>query len=191
MARPPKPPDQRRTEYLHLRLSPTEMHALRKGAAEYGLTPADFARSRIMGTPLRRKPLRDRLLSDLHYELNSIATNLSQLEAAVGDPNYGGWARFVGKDLPERLVDRTDLSDVIEPMLEKLNGIGVAINGMARRGNQGKPPSDDEANEKLNALKEVLEPLRQAVKKPPRKRPEPDRDDIDRDDDERGGRDAL
>lgn len=185
MARPQKPPSERRTEYLHLRLSPTELSAIERYAAEASVTVAEYVRATAMKTPPRKRPARERTLAMLHYELNSIATNLAQLEAATGDGNFGAWAKFVGKDLIERTTDRTDLTALIESHHARINGVGVAVNAMARRANQGKDIHPDDVTETLTLLKDVLEPLRLKLKEPPRERDAPERDDG------QGGRDAL
>ena len=78
------------------------------------MTVAEYVRATAMKTPPRKRPARERTLAMLQYELNSIATNLAQLEAATGETNFGAWAKFVGKDLIERTTDRKDLTALIE-----------------------------------------------------------------------------
>ena len=52
MARPQKPPSERRTEYLHLRLSPTELSAIERYAAEAGVTAGTDVTIRPFDTPV-------------------------------------------------------------------------------------------------------------------------------------------
>ena len=93
MARPTLAPTRKRSEVLNLRLSPTEMYDLRRRAAEAGVTLADYARATLTGRRPKPKPVKDRVMAALLYELSSIATNFSQLEDATGEATYAQWAR--------------------------------------------------------------------------------------------------
>lgn len=176
MARPTLDPQRRRSETLNLRLSPTEMYDLRRRAAEAGVTLAEYARATLTGRRPKPKPLKDRVMSALLYELSSIATNLSQLEDATGDANFAQWARYVGGELVERVTDRHDLTPIIEEHLEAINGAGHMVNAMARRANMGKELDAGEVEETLSILGRVLEPVHKAVKRPAKsggKEPDP------------------
>ncbi|MFN4310313.1 MAG: plasmid mobilization protein [Ferrovibrio sp.] len=183
MARPTLDPQRRRSETLNLRLVPTEMYDLRRRAAEAGVTLAEYARATLTGRRPKPKPVKDRMMSALLYELSSIATNLSQLEDVTGDANFAKWARYVGGDLVERVTDRHDLAPLIEEHLEAINGVGHMINAMARRANVGKDPDPGEVEETLSILGRVLEPVHKAVKRPA--------GGGDKEPDPGGGRDAL
>lgn len=183
MARPSLDPQRRRSETLNLRLSPTEMYDLRRAAAEAGVTLAEYVRAALMGRRPKPRPLKDRVMTALLYELSSIATNLSQLQDATGDETFAKWARYVGGDLVERVTDRHELAPLIEDHLEAINGVGHMVNAMARRANMGKELDAGDIEETLSVLGRVLEPVHKAVKRPSGKQDrEPDRD---------GGRDAL
>ncbi|MFN3686470.1 plasmid mobilization protein [Salinarimonas sp.] len=166
MARPTLDPQRRRSETLNLRLSPTEMYDLRRRAAEAGVTLADYARATLTGRRPKPKPVKDRVMAALLYELSSIATNLSQLEDATGEANFGQWARYVGGELVERVTDRHELTPLIEEHLEAINGAGHMVNALARRANMGKPLDAGEVEETLSILRRVLEPIHRAVKRP-------------------------
>ncbi|WP_242390318.1 plasmid mobilization protein [Polymorphum gilvum] len=176
MARPTLDPQRRRSETLNVRLSPTEMYDLRRAAAEAGVTLAEYARATLTGRRPKPKPVKDRMMSALLYELSSIATNLSQLEDATGEATYAQWARYVGGELVERVTDRHDLTPLIEEHLEEINGAGHMVNAMARRANMGKELDAGEVEETLSILGRVLEPVHKAVKRPARdggKEPDP------------------
>jgi hypothetical protein len=99
----------------------------------------------------------------LIYELQSIATNFRQLADATGNEGYIKWARYIGGQLVEKLIGRTDLTEVMEAQLEPLNGAGHAINGLARKANSG---SDIEAEERafaIQSIKLALKPLEDAL----------------------------
>ncbi|MFN3847758.1 MAG: plasmid mobilization protein, partial [Paracoccaceae bacterium] len=159
-------PQRKRSEVLNLRLSPTEMYDLRRRAAEAGVTLADYARATLTGRRPKPKPVKDRVMAALLYELSSIATNLSQLEDATGEATYAQWAHYVGGELVERVTDRHELTPLIEEHLEAINGAGHMVNAMARRANMGKPLDTGEVEETLAILRRVLEPIHKAVKRP-------------------------
>lgn len=168
MARPPLRPEKRRSEFLRIRLTPYEMEALKAQAAEAGLPFTTYAREVLFGRKPKAKPLRDRIFNDLLYELTSIATNFSQLEAALEDETFGKWARYVGGELVERLMEREDLIPLIEETMERLNAAGHVVNALARSANSGKEIKDAEVKETLDILKAVLEPLHKAAERPPK-----------------------
>ncbi|ADZ68940.1 hypothetical protein SL003B_0507 [Polymorphum gilvum SL003B-26A1] len=152
------------------------MYDLRRAAAEAGVTLAEYARATLTGRRPKPKPVKDRMMSALLYELSSIATNLSQLEDATGEATYAQWARYVGGELVERVTDRHDLTPLIEEHLEEINGAGHMVNAMARRANMGKELDAGEVEETLSILGRVLEPVHKAVKRPARdggKEPDP------------------
>ena|GEM_PF-3462413 len=129
----------------------------------------------VVGRKPKAKPARERIFNDLLYELTSIATNFTQLEAALEDENFGKWARYVGGELVERLMDRDDLIPLIEEMMERLNNAGHVVNALARSANVGKEIKDAEVKEVLGILQEVLEPLHKAAERP-RENPHNNRD---------------
>lgn len=167
MARPPLKPEQRRSEYLRIRLTPSEMRGLKERAAEAELPFTSYAREVLFGRKPKAKPARDRVFNDLLYELTSIATNFSQLEAALEDETFGQWARYVGGEMVERLMDRDDLFPLIEETMERLNAVGHGVNVLARSANSGKEIKDAEVKETIGILQEVLEPLHKAAERPP------------------------
>ncbi|WP_420419647.1 plasmid mobilization protein [Pacificispira sp.] len=166
MARPPLDPQKRRSEYLRIRLTPSEMETLKAQAAEAGMPFTSFAREVLFGRKPKAKPARDRVFNDLLYELTSIATNFSQLEAALEDETFGQWARYVGGEMIERLMDRDDLIPLIEETMERLNAAGQVVNALARSANSGKEIKDAEVKETIGILQEVLEPLHKAAERP-------------------------
>ena len=174
MARPPLDPQKRRSEYLRIRLTPSEMETLKAQAAEAGMPFTSYAREVLFGRKPKAKPARERIFNDLLYELTSIATNFTQLEAALEDENFGKWARYVGGELVERLMDRDDLIPLIEEMMERLNNAGHVVNALARSANVGKEIKDAEVKEVLGILQEVLEPLHKAAERPPNQPGNPD-----------------
>lgn len=127
-----------------------------------------YARAVLFGRKPKAKPARDRIFNDLLYELQSIATNLVQLEDVTGDENFKRWARYVGGEMVERLLDRQDLAPLIEETLEQLNGAGHVVNALARKANSGKELEKAEIKEVLDILQEVLSPLHQAAERPPK-----------------------
>lgn len=183
MSRPSLDPKRRRSEILNIRLSPTEMYDLKRAAAEAGVTPSEYARATLTGRRPKPKPMKERVMTALLYELSSIATNLSQLQDATGDETFGQWARYVGGELVERVTDRHELAPLIEEHLETVNGIGHVVNAIARRANMGKELDPAEVEETLSALGRVLKPIHKAVGQPGRAG--------DKGFDPGGGRDAL
>jgi hypothetical protein len=144
------------------------METLKAQAAEAGMPFTSFAREVLFGRKPKAKPARDRILHDLLYELTSIATNFSQLEAALEDETFGQWARYVGGEMIERLMDRDDLVPLIEETMERLNAAGQVVNALARSANSGKEIKDAEVKETIGILQEVLEPLHKAAERPPK-----------------------
>ena len=105
MARPTLKPHKRRSEYLRLRLTPVEMDDLRRKAMTAGVSMTEYARATILGRRPKAMPKKDLIVQQINYELTSIATNFRQLEAALDDPVYGDWAKYVGGELLDRLLD--------------------------------------------------------------------------------------
>jgi len=167
MARPPLKPEKRRSEYLRVRLTPSEMKELKERAAEAGLPFTTYAREVLFGRRPKAKPARDRIFNELLYELTSIATNFSQLEAVLEDETFGKWARYVGGEMVERLMEREDLIPLIEETMERLNAAGHVVNALARSANSGKEIKDAEIKETIGILQAVLEPLHKAAERPP------------------------
>jgi len=167
MARPPLRPEKRRSEFLRIRLTPSEMKGLKERAAEAGLPFTAYAREVLFGRKPKAKPARDRIFNELLYELTSITTNFSQLEAALEDETFGQWARYVGGEMVERLMERDDLIPLIEETMERLNAAGHVVNALARSANSGKDIKDAEIKEAIGILQTVLEPLHKAAERPP------------------------
>jgi uncharacterized protein (DUF1778 family) len=78
MARPKKDPDERRTETLAFRLTPTERIRIEQAAARAGLPPSAYARMQaIRGRVVSSE--RRTLAPDLFDEPRRIGVNLNQL----------------------------------------------------------------------------------------------------------------
>ncbi|WP_367197469.1 hypothetical protein [Amorphus sp. 3PC139-8] len=167
MARPPLKPEERRTEYLRVRLTPVEKRDLERAAQEVGVTMAEYARAMLTGKKPRAKPPRERAMTALLYELSSIATNLSQLADATGMTTYEDWAKYVGGQLVEAVSGRSDQTPVIDAHLEKINAAGHWVNALARRANMGKELDLQEVHDALIAVQKVLKPIHDAVSQPP------------------------
>jgi len=165
MARPFLNPEDRRSEYLRVRFTPSEMETLHKAAMAAGMTLTDYARAAMLDKRPRAKPKPDRVTQQMTYELQSIATNFRQLEAATGDAAYGKWAHYVGGELLDRLLDRPDLAPLMEEHIVAVNEVGHAVNAAAHRGNMEKFPTDEERDALFAAVRRVTEPLHQAVAK--------------------------
>lgn len=167
MARPTLKPHKRRSEYLRLRLTPVEMDDLRRKAMTAGVSMTEYARATILGRRPKAMPKKDLIVQQINYELTSIATNFRQLEAALDDPVYGDWAKYVGGELLDRLLDRPDLLPLMEDSIEIVNSAGQIVNALARRANVGKEIDDAERDSTLEAVRRATEGLYQAVSKAP------------------------
>lgn len=163
MARPFLNPEERRSEFLRVRFTPDEMETLRNAAVASGLTLTDYAREVLLNKRPRAKPKPFRVTQHIAYELQSIATNFRQLEAATGDTSYGGWAHYIGGQLLDRLLDRSDLSPLMEEHLPAINEVGLVVNDMAHRANMEKYPEDADRDALFAAVKRVTQPLHDAV----------------------------
>lgn len=163
MARPFLNPEARRSEYLRVRLTPTEIEQLREAAIAAGMTPSDYARATLLGKRPRAKPKPDRVLRQMVYELQSIAVNFRQLEAATGDAAYGQWAHYVGGELLDRLLDHPDVATLVEDHIVPVNEVGQVVNDTAHKANMEKYPETPERDALFDAVKRVTEPLHKAV----------------------------
>lgn len=163
MARPVLNPEERRSAYLRVRFTHQEMRALRQAALAAGLTLTDYARAALLDKRPRAKPKPDRVTQQMVYELQSIAVNFRQLEAATGDGAYGQWAQYVGGQLLDRLLDRPDLTSLMEPHIVAVNEVGQAVNSAAHRGNMEKYPTETERDALFAAVQQVTRPLHEAV----------------------------
>ncbi|MAJ64712.1 MAG: hypothetical protein CL557_10550 [Alphaproteobacteria bacterium] len=163
MARPKKAPEDQRNRVLSVRLTAEEYARVEDMARATGMLSGPYARATILGKRPRSKPVTNLVFEKLIYELQSIATNFRQLADATGNEGYIKWARYIGGQLVEKLIGRTDLTEVMEAQLEPLNGAGHAINGLARKANSG---SDIEAEERafaIQSIKLALKPLEDAL----------------------------
>jgi Mobilization protein NikA len=78
MARPPKPPDERRSEALAMRLTPSERIRVEHGAHAAGLNASEYARALVLAgrVIVRQSRVLDHAVFD---ELRRIGVNLNQL----------------------------------------------------------------------------------------------------------------
>lgn len=163
MARPFLNPEERRSAYLRVRFTASEMEVLRKAALAAGMTLTDYARAALLDKRPRAKPKPDRVTQQMAYELQSIAVNFRQLETATGDATYGQWAHYVGGQLLDRLLDRPDLARLMEEHIVPLNEVGQAVNAAAHRGNMEKYPTAEERDALFAAVRQATQPLHEAV----------------------------
>lgn len=163
MARPFLNPDERRSEFLRVRFTAGEMDTLREAAIAAGMTLTDYARAALLDKRPRAKPKPDRVTQQMVYELQSIAVNFRQLEAATGEAAYGQWAHYVGGELLDRLLDRPDLAGMMEAHVVPINEVGQVVNDTAHKANMEKNPDDAERDALFAAVKRVTEPLHKAV----------------------------
>lgn len=163
MARPFLNPDERRSEFLRVRFTAGEMDTLREAAIAAGMTLTDYARAALLDKRPRAKPKPDRVTQQMVYELQSIAVNFRQLEAATGDAAYGQWAHYVGGELLDRLLDRPDLAGMMEAHVVPINEVGQVVNDTAHKANMEKYPDDAERDALFASVKRVTEPLHKAI----------------------------
>lgn len=174
MARPPLDPEQRRTKYLRVRLTPAEKRDLERAANEIGVTVAEYARAMLTGKKPKAKSRRDRAMTALLYELSSIATNLGQLADATGEDIYRQWAQYIGGQLVERVTRRDGIADLVEEHLPEINTAGHWVNSLAHRANMGKDFDIYEARDALLAVQKAVQPIHAIVSQPASPEPDPD-----------------
>lgn len=164
MARPRKNPADVRKNIFTIRLNDREFDLVKRAALDAGLPYGEYARETLLGRKPKAVPMRDKIFNALFYELQSIATNFTQLEAATKDENFGKWALYVGEDLAGKVLDRDELVPLIEDNLERINAAGQMVNSLARKANSGSELKRDDIDETLNTLQKVLEPLHEAAR---------------------------
>ena len=163
MARPRKKPQDQRSRVLSVRLTAAEYDRVTAMARDAGMLAGPYARITLLDKRPRSKPVTSLVFQKLLYELQSVATNLSQLADATGDDRYLHAARHVAGHLVEQLIGRDDLVDEQEVILDPLNAIGHSINGLAHKANAGGEVTADDRAFALRQLKLVLEPLGKAL----------------------------
>jgi len=163
MARPRKAPEDQRNRVLSVRLTAAEYARVEAMARDAGMLAGPYARATILGKRPRSKPVTNLVFEKLIYELQSIATNFRQLADTTGDERYIKWARYIGGQMVEKLIGRTDLSEIMEAQLEPLNGAGHAINGIARKANSGSNIEAEDRTFAIQSLKLALKPLEDAL----------------------------
>lgn len=177
MARPALPPDKRLSVVVQVRMTPEDRARLAAQAKAAGVSISDYLRETAKGNRPRAQAKRERVRTDISRELTRIATNLRQLETATGDETYGQWAHYVGGQLLDRILDRPHLVRMLEDSKETLHGVGVVVNGVARRVNMGKDIEPAERDEMLALLKTATQALHEAVRdKTPRGGRDPERE---------------
>ena len=165
MARPPLDPDKKRVRKVDTRFTEAEFEEVSRRAALAGVTLSTYIRETILGRRPKEKPVRERVMNELLYELSSISTNFTQLAEATGDETFAGWSRYVGGELVERCTSRPELASLFEPHLEAINAIGHRVNRLARLANLGKELEAGEVTETLETLRQVLKPIHELVGK--------------------------
>ena len=163
MARPKKRPQDQRSRVLSVRLTAAEYDRVTQMARDAGMLAGPYARITLLDKRPRSKPVTSLVFQKLLYELQSIATNLSQLADVTGDDRYLAAARHVAGHLVEQLIGRDDLVDQQEAILEPLNSIGHSINGLAHKANAGGNVTAQDRQYALSQLKLVLEPVEHAL----------------------------
>ena len=163
MARPRKAPEDLRRNNLKLRFTDAEYRDLKQRALVAGVTPSEYARETILGRRPKARSTDRQILDRTLYELQSIATNFTQLASATGDQSFDDWARYVGGDLIERIVDRPEILPVLEDGLDSLNEAGQFINQLAHQANAGKPLEEGQTGDAIEAVREATAPLHEAI----------------------------
>ena len=164
MARPRKNPADVRKNIFTIRLNDREFDLVKRAALDAGLPYGEYARETLLGRKPKAVPKRDKVFNALFYQLQSIATNFTQLEDATGDENFGKWASYVGEDLAGKILDRDELVPLIEDNMERINAAGQMVNSLARKANSGSELKKEDIDETIATLQTVLEPLHGAAR---------------------------
>lgn len=124
MARPLKKPSERRRHVVNLRMTDAEFDEFKRLARDAGVTAGRYIRETVLGRRPKARPQQLLVFQELVRQLQYIATNFRQLATATGDDRYAPWARYMGADFVGHILDKDDLSDVVEPQLDALNTAG-------------------------------------------------------------------
>lgn len=163
MARPRKSAADQRTYVLSVRLTKAESKRLKAMAKDAGMLPGVYARETILDKRPRSKPASTLLFQNMLVELQRISTNFNQLHDATGDGEYLKLAKYVGGHIPELLIGRNDLAELVESQLSALNSAGHLVNDLAYRANAGKDFSARDKDLAIAAVRDALTPLEQAA----------------------------
>lgn len=166
MARPRKAPEDQRTRVLSVRLTAAEYARVTAMAKDAGMLAGVYARQTILDKRPRSKPANTLLFQKLLYELQSISTNFKQLHDATGHGQFLKLAKYMGGHLPEQLIGRDDLADLVAECLPAINAAGHGVNKLAYKANAEIAFSADESNEVIAQLKAAIDPLAKACAKP-------------------------
>ena len=164
MARPPLDPDRKRVRKVEARVTEAEFEDLARKAAEAGVPLSAYVRETLLGRRPKARPLTERALQALVYELASLGANFTQLHERTGEVTYADWARYVAGDLPERCARYRDRAPMFVAHIEAINAAGQQLNRLARLANIGKPVDGAEMDRVLEALKDALAPIHNAVR---------------------------
>lgn len=164
MARPPLDPDRKRVRKVEARVTEAEFEDLARKAAEAGAPLSAYVRETLLGRRPKARPLTERALQALVYELASLGANFTQLHERTGEVTYADWARYVAGDLPERCARYRDRAPMFVAHIEAINAVGQQLNRLARLANIGKPVDGAEMDRVLEALKDALAPIHNAVR---------------------------
>ncbi|MCC6914145.1 MAG: hypothetical protein IT566_10625 [Rhodospirillaceae bacterium] len=163
MARPLKKPSERRRHVVNLRMTDAEFEEFKRLARDAGVTAGRYIRETVLGRRPKARPQQLLVFQELVRQLQYIATNFRQLATATGDDRYAPWARYMGADFVGHILDKDDLSDVVEPQLDALNTAGQQVNTLARKANSEIAFKASERSAAFTSLKRALEPIRQAL----------------------------
>ena len=162
MARPRKRPEDQRTKVLSVRLTRDEYERVTAMAKDAGMLAGVYARKTILDKRPRSKPANTLLFEKLLYELHSISTNFNQLHDATGDSDYLKLAKYIGGHLPEQLIGRNDLAELIEAQLPHINTAGHSVNDLAYKANAGINFTPQDKKAVISGIKAAVAPLDKA-----------------------------
>lgn len=154
MARPEKQPEEKRRERFNLRFTIAEIEGLRHDAIIAGLEPHEFARRRVLGSPIHPPP--GRADAALISEINRIGVNVNQLARAQNaDKEYRGDWRAIETEL-RRVLEKVAAIYADAGLIAQLARLDADIKEIARR---------ESGEEFLAAWREIEEELRRAIKR--------------------------
>ena len=163
MARPPLDPDRKRVRKVDTRFTESEFEEVSRKAAAAGVTVSTYLRETVLGRRPKARPLADRALQELAYELTSLGANFTQLYERTDEETYAQWARYVGGELVERCARHPERAPLFADHIERINAVGHGLNRLARLANLGKPVDPGEMDAVLKDLKAALDPIHKAV----------------------------
>lgn len=163
MARPPLDPEKKRVRKIEARVTDAEFDELARRAAEAGVTLSTYVRETVLGRRPKARPLTERALRELAYELSALGANFTQLHERTGEATYADWARYVAGELPERCARHPECAPLFAEHLARINAAGQGLNRLARIANLGKPVDPAEMEAVLAMLTEALAPIHKVV----------------------------